>query len=109
MLTMRGSTKYRYNRYGVTVSARMVLSKHNHANGDHNHANHAKDSTGKKRPVEMVRSTDREIQETGLPLFLPLRGVVGIVSSPKCARVTVKSPCHRKLSHRVMAGLICRL
>ncbi len=74
MLTMRSSTNHRYSRYGVTVSARMVLSKHNHANGDHNHANHAKDSTGKKRPVEMVRSTDREIQETGLPLLSPKGG-----------------------------------
>ena len=76
MQTMRSSTKYRYSRYGVTVPARMVMPKYNHANGDHNHANHAKDSTGKKKVAEMVRSTDREIHGTGPPLFLPLRALV---------------------------------
>ena len=76
MLTMRSSTKYRYSRYGVTVSARMVLSKHNHANGDHNHANHAKNSTRKKKPAEMVRSTGREIQGSTTPFLSPLRDLV---------------------------------
>lgn len=41
MQTMRGTAKYRYNPYGATSTGRMVMSKYNHANRDHNHANHA--------------------------------------------------------------------
>ncbi len=57
MLTMRSSTNHRYSRYGVTVSARMVLSKHNHANGDHNHANHALLKAKRSAGFENVSST----------------------------------------------------
>jgi hypothetical protein len=41
MQTMRSTAKYRYNPYGATGTGRMVMPKYNHANRDHNHANHA--------------------------------------------------------------------